>query len=171
MYWVPKEHRKKLDYKAMGGVFVGYCLTSKHYKIYDPKSRRLITSRDVIFYEDWGHWRSGVEIPSEKSASNEEKHVQEYGLEDLLGKGLETEEEEVVQAEEEILPAGSGTIEEPLHRHRGRVPRSGRVSTKSNLGPKLSREMKALPSNLGKAWEPRRHIFKMKERETMRRVR
>jgi len=119
MYQVPKEHRKKLDYKATGGVFVGYCLTSKHYKIYDPKSRRLITSRDLIFYEDCGHWRLAVEILSEKSASEEEKHVQEYGLEDLFGKGLETEEEEVVQAEGEILPAGSGTIEEPFHRHRG----------------------------------------------------
>jgi len=159
MYRVPKEHRKKLDYKATGGVFVGYCLTSKHYKIYDPKSHRLITSRDVILYKDCAHWRLAVEIPSEKSASKEEKHVQEYGLEDLFGKGLETEKEEVVQAEGEILPASSGTIGEPVCRHRGRVPRSGRVSTNSNLGPKLSREMKALPSNLGKAWEPRRHIF------------
>jgi len=103
MYWVPKEYWKKLDYKAMGGVFVRYCLTSKHYKIYDPTSHPLITSRDVIFYEDCGHWRSAVEIPSEKNASEEEKHVQEYRLEDLLGKGLETEEEGVVQAEGEIL--------------------------------------------------------------------
>ena len=74
---VPKEHRKKLDYKATGGVFVGSCLKLKHYKIYDPKNRRLITSHNIIFYEDCSHCKSAVEIPSEKSASEEEKHVQE----------------------------------------------------------------------------------------------
>lgn len=65
-----------------------------------------------------------------KSASEGEKHVQEYALEDLFEKGFETVEEEVVEAEGEILPAGSGLIEEPVHRHRGRVPRSGRGGVK-----------------------------------------
>jgi len=143
----------------MGAVFIGYCLTSKHYKIYDPESRRLITSPDLTFYKDCGHWKSAVEIPLGNSASEEEKHVQEYRLEDLFEKGFETVEEEVVEAEGEILPAGSGSIEEPVCRHRGRVPRSGRVGVKSDLGPKLSQEMKPLPSNLGRAWERRRHIF------------
>jgi len=40
MYTIPKEHQKKLDYKARNGIFVGYCLMSKHYKIYNPESCR-----------------------------------------------------------------------------------------------------------------------------------
>ena len=92
LYWVPKEHQKKLDYKATGGVFVGYCLTSKHYKIYDPNSRRLVTSHDLISYEDRGNWKSAVEISSEKRGNGEMKHVEEYRLEELFGKGIETDE-------------------------------------------------------------------------------
>ena len=77
-----------------------------------------------------------MEIPSEVSQNGEEKHVRQYGIEDLFGKGYESDEEEVVESEEVgIIPACSGSIEEPVHRHRGRVPRGGKARTK--LGPGL----------------------------------
>ncbi|KAK8933850.1 hypothetical protein KSP39_PZI015291 [Platanthera zijinensis] len=54
---IPKENRNKLQMKAEKGVFVGYSLHSKAYRIYDPDKKQLYISRDVIFDEhntwDW----------------------------------------------------------------------------------------------------------------------
>ena len=47
-----EERRKKLDYRAVPGIFVGYCATNKQYLVYDPINRKLIRSRDVVFRED-----------------------------------------------------------------------------------------------------------------------
>jgi len=38
LYQIPKAKRRKLDYKAKKGIFVGYEATSKHYKVYDSSS-------------------------------------------------------------------------------------------------------------------------------------
>ena len=48
---VPDCERKKLDKKARKLRFVGYCKTSKGYRLYDENTRKLIKSRDVIFNE------------------------------------------------------------------------------------------------------------------------
>src|SRR5205807_8456482 len=33
-------------------MFIGYTLTSKQYRLYDPKAKKIIVSRDVVFHED-----------------------------------------------------------------------------------------------------------------------
>jgi hypothetical protein len=38
---VPKEKRKKLDYRATSGLFVVYSISTKHYFVYDPLARTL----------------------------------------------------------------------------------------------------------------------------------
>ena len=49
---VPKETRRKLDPNARKCIFIGYALTCKQYRLYDPISKRLtVISRDVIFNE------------------------------------------------------------------------------------------------------------------------
>ena len=48
---VPKESRRKLDPNARKCIFIGYALTCKQYRLYDPVSKRLIVSRDVVFNE------------------------------------------------------------------------------------------------------------------------
>jgi hypothetical protein len=48
---IPKTLRKKGDYKATEGIFVGYFDDSKAYKIWIPRTRSIIKSRDVIFDE------------------------------------------------------------------------------------------------------------------------
>jgi transposase InsO family protein len=48
---VPKEKRTKLEPKSIKTIFVGYCLDSKAYWLWDNKKRRIIISRDVIFDE------------------------------------------------------------------------------------------------------------------------
>ena len=46
---VPDEKRKKLDPKATEGIMVGYGDSSRVYKMWDPLTRTIITSRDVVF--------------------------------------------------------------------------------------------------------------------------
>lgn len=48
---VPDCERKKLDKKAKKLRFVGYCKTSKGYRLYDESTRKLVKSRDVVFNE------------------------------------------------------------------------------------------------------------------------
>jgi hypothetical protein len=43
--------RTKLDYKSKAHIFIGYSLTSKAYRLYDPITKKLVVSRDVIFRE------------------------------------------------------------------------------------------------------------------------
>jgi len=48
---VPKEKRKKLDYRATPGIFVGYSISTTQYFVYDPLAKTLHRSRDVVFRE------------------------------------------------------------------------------------------------------------------------
>lgn len=47
----------KLDHKAAKYVFVGYSLTHKGYKYYDPSIKRMIMSRDVTFFENLPYYQ------------------------------------------------------------------------------------------------------------------
>ena len=49
---VPKEQRLKLDNKANPCIFVGYEDVEFGYKLWDPKKKKMIKSRDLIFYEN-----------------------------------------------------------------------------------------------------------------------
>lgn len=48
---VPKAERRKLDSKSLKCYFVGYSLTQKAYRFWDPVGRKIKISRDVIFDE------------------------------------------------------------------------------------------------------------------------
>jgi len=48
---VPQELRGKLDDKAVKCIFVGYSSQSKGYRLYNPNTRRIFVSRDVVFEE------------------------------------------------------------------------------------------------------------------------
>jgi hypothetical protein len=47
----PNLNRVKMDARSEKLRFVGYCLNSKGYRLYDEKRRRLVVRRDVVFNE------------------------------------------------------------------------------------------------------------------------
>lgn len=60
---IPEAKRTKLDDKSCKCIFLGVSEESKAYRMYNPTSKKIMVSRDVVFEEtrnwDWG--RNGVE--------------------------------------------------------------------------------------------------------------
>jgi hypothetical protein len=48
---IPKENRKKLDFKSIKCIFIGYCYEFNAYKLFDPSTHKVFVSRDVLFHE------------------------------------------------------------------------------------------------------------------------
>ncbi|BBH04991.1 transposable element gene [Prunus dulcis] len=44
--------RQKLDAKSTKGIFVGYAICEKGYRVYDPATKKILLSRDVVFDEN-----------------------------------------------------------------------------------------------------------------------
>jgi len=48
---VPDEKIRKLDYKTVKCIFIGYCEKTKAYRLYNPQNKKLLVSYDVFFDE------------------------------------------------------------------------------------------------------------------------
>ena len=59
---VPKEQRLKLDSKANPCVFVGYGDEEYGFRLYDPEKKKVVRSRDVVFFEH----EKGVDLLSSR---------------------------------------------------------------------------------------------------------
>lgn len=55
---ISDNRRKKLDNKAVKCVLLGVSEESKAYRLFDPVSKRIVVSRDVVFVENEG-WKWG----------------------------------------------------------------------------------------------------------------
>ena len=49
---IPNELTKKWDSKTKKCIFIGYSLFRKGYRLFDPRSKKLYESRDVLFVEN-----------------------------------------------------------------------------------------------------------------------
>ena len=85
--YIPQNKRDKLDKKAIPGIFVGYSLVSKAYKVYHPQTGNMTISRDVHFNEEeeW-NWNDSQTLLLEPILSEEkaEEKANEQWLDELV---------------------------------------------------------------------------------------
>lgn len=85
---VPPVQRKKMDPKADKMIFVGYSDDHKAYRMLDPKSGKIVISRDVRFMELGDGSKQVTAVPSKKTDVELGESSGEAGLDDA-----ESEEE------------------------------------------------------------------------------
>jgi len=122
---VPKEKRKKLDFRATPGIFVGYSISIKQYFVYDLLAKTLYRSRDVVFRE--GKRYSALNA-ADKAILND------HCYRDVIEQPKPTEKQ----------PTEHQT-EEPLDDDSPPDPPKPK---------KKSRKLAGLESSLGDAWKP-----------------
>ncbi len=66
---VPNEKRSKLDPKAKKCIFIGYSLEQKGYRCFNPSTRKLQVSRDVVFNE-MVSWYPPLKVTKDGKARN-----------------------------------------------------------------------------------------------------
>uniref|UniRef100_A0A2N9FP23 Integrase catalytic domain-containing protein n=1 Tax=Fagus sylvatica TaxID=28930 RepID=A0A2N9FP23_FAGSY len=106
---VSDSKRKKLDDKSFQCVLLGMSEESKAYRLYDPASKKIVVSRDVVFEEnecwDWGRSNEEARLDIlEWGDSNEEGSEHDQS---------EEESEEEVAAEEEGGEVSLSSSESP----------------------------------------------------------
>jgi hypothetical protein len=77
-------HIKKLDDKSIPCFLLGISEESKGYKLYDPSSKRVIISKDVIFEESKGwQWENDKSKKLSDSASTNSSDEQDADIEEM----------------------------------------------------------------------------------------
>ena len=49
---IPRDEQSKLDNKTKQCIFLGYSNKEFGYRLWDPATKKIIRSRDVVFFED-----------------------------------------------------------------------------------------------------------------------
>ncbi|KAM1251313.1 hypothetical protein ACFX2G_034427 [Malus domestica] len=76
---VPSQMRQKLDATSVKCILLGYGTCEKGYRLYNPETKKIVISRDVIFYENtcWD-WKSCAKknLPISVANGNEGSNVE-----------------------------------------------------------------------------------------------
>ena len=77
---IPDQKRKKLDDKGEKYIFLSVSEMSKAYKLYNPITKKIVISRDIIFYEGsfwkWDDNTTKQQIQADFDGENEEERQQ-----------------------------------------------------------------------------------------------
>ena len=129
---IPKEHRRKLDEKAIKLRFMGYDENSKGFRLIDESTMRIVISRDVKFLD--GDQSTSLSKTSnvEQSSSNVDAEVElddDHGIQDDKNEADESVDEENYQSfiDAENIEPDNVAESTPI------VPRK---SARTNLGQK-----------------------------------
>ena len=100
---VPEQKRTKLDNKGEKCIFLGVSDQSKAYKLYNPITKKIVISRDVIFDEKiFWPWSSNIikqQIPADFDGVDEENRQQL--TEQIPSNGLDNVSNSQIVAEDE----------------------------------------------------------------------
>ena len=140
---IPEERRKKLDYRAVPGIFVGYCTTNKQYLVYDPINRKLIRSRDVVFREDKQY--TAPTAYDDKIVKNHVYYREAIG------------EQDPTKPAQDAVPSTATSTPEAVPSTATATPDVAPDATTATPSPqpakqKMPRELAGLDSHLGQAW-------------------
>lgn len=115
---IPDEKRGKLDDKSLTCVMLGFSDESKGYRLYNPATKKIIVSKDVVFEETEGwNWEEDQDNPEVELTWNDDDHIWEES--DSEGEdGREQVNEQPAEAAEET--------EQPGRTREGRVSRPPR---------------------------------------------
>ncbi|GBP64177.1 Retrovirus-related Pol polyprotein from transposon TNT 1-94 [Eumeta japonica] len=112
MVHVPSVKRQKWDKKSVKMILVGYCENSKGYRFMDPRSHKVIKSRDVVFMENVlsncethvPATSSSVQPESTQSSSGKENHTPKTSTsERLLGSKDQIHKKAIVKAQVSMI--------------------------------------------------------------------
>ena len=98
---IPKQQRTKLQPKSKKYIFVGYDGDSNNYRLFDPETRKIKISRDVIFNEDFDNSKPRENIVGIK-LNNEEDTIREHLVEEEEHQDVEDNLENDFHQVEEI---------------------------------------------------------------------
>ena len=130
---VPKEKRSKLDNTDEKCIFVGYKDGIKGYKLWNPVTRKIVYSRDVVFRE--------VKNTSRNEDGPKEKGPEKMEFE-IMNEGSDSFEEELSESDEEVelqTPAlrRFDRVRSPVERHSPPDFRSSFILSTINDEPDL----------------------------------
>jgi hypothetical protein len=122
---VDKSQRRKLDDRALKGIFVGYASESPAWLAYNHVTRRVVSSRDVVFDE--------TVVLSMGESNAEQRNDDE---EDSIPRTMCSEEPDNPSGESPLRESlqHSGSMENERHMHSGETPRP-RNSLRSIVSP------------------------------------
>lgn len=126
---VPKQQLKKLDARAKKMILVGYESNSSNYRLFDPKNKKVIVSRDVTFHEV-----VGPSVLSEKGESSElilPKNEEGEANEEIVQAPAEEDDDddEVFELAEEPEQQGAAEGETRQLRDRSLIRKPARFET------------------------------------------
>ncbi|KAJ0179281.1 hypothetical protein K1T71_004993 [Dendrolimus kikuchii] len=98
MVHIPKEKRLKWDRKAKICILMGYSNGIKGYRVYDPKIRKINTTRDIVIIEE-GKYKNEIQIEINENKKNENITTEDYT--GTVGEEIYQKETKIVQEMEE----------------------------------------------------------------------
>ena len=90
-----RSHRQKLDAVAVAQIFLGFTDGVWGYRLFDPATRRLVTSRNVAFMEEQ---RMELELPTVPEASGKRVVLLSFPLPAVRAEGVLPERPEAAEA-------------------------------------------------------------------------
>ncbi|KAL0849649.1 hypothetical protein ABMA28_013903 [Loxostege sticticalis] len=111
MVHIPKEKTKKWDSKASKMIFVGYSEESKGYRLLDPKTKKVVISRDVTFLENTIK-RDFAPVPLTESSTNQNTNERDSTCSDMENSSTTLETSNLHESSEDYQ-TDEGSLYEP----------------------------------------------------------